>query len=108
MRIYISLPITGEKIEDVERRIDAARSFIEGRGHEAVSPLAVQPDRDAPYAELMGHCVAALLGCDAVVLLPGWGKSRGCRLEREAAVIYNKEVYPFVDCVPEAGDEATS
>ena len=33
----------------------------------------------------------ALLECDAVMFMPGWTKSRGCRLEYQAAKIYEKQ-----------------
>lgn len=101
MKIYISLPITGWKMEEVRIRIAYARALIEARGHEAVDPLSIQPDPEAPYAELMGRCVTALLGCDAVLMLPGWGKSMGCRLERRAAQYYGKKVIEGAESVPD-------
>lgn len=37
-KIYISLPITGYDIKDVEKRCKSASEFIEQLGFEAVSP----------------------------------------------------------------------
>lgn len=37
-----------------------------------VSPLEVQTDLNAPYSELMGNDIKALLECDAIILLDGW------------------------------------
>lgn len=69
MKVYISLPITGHDIEEVEARCIFAGAVLEKKGH-----------------------VAALLECDAAVFLDGWETSRGCRLEFWAARTYGKEV----------------
>lgn len=90
MKIYISLPITGHDIEEVEARCIYASGVIQANGHTPVSPLEVSPDHDATYAKHMGNDIAALLCCDAVVFLDGWRESKGCRLEHAAAKIYNK------------------
>lgn len=94
MKIYISLPITGHDIKDVEQRIRRAKEVLRDLGHEPVSPLdpAVNNDRSKPYGVLLGNDIAALLTCDAVLLLDGWMSSKGCRLEMEAALIYKKEI----------------
>lgn len=90
MKVYISLPITGHDIEEVEANCIYASGVIQAKGHTPVSPLDVSPDPDATYAEHMGDDIEALLCCDAVVFLDGWRESKGCRLEHAAAKIYNK------------------
>ena len=90
MNGYISLPITGHDIEEVEASCIYASGVIQAKGHTPVSPLDVSPDPDATYAEHMGNDIEALLCCDAVVFLDGWRESKGCRLEHAAAKIYNK------------------
>lgn len=93
MKIYISLPISGRDIEEVEARCIFATGVIEKKGHTAVSPLYVSPDPDAPYSVHMGNDIAALLECDAVLFLEGWQVSKGCQLEHKAAELYDKVVY---------------
>ena len=93
MKIYISLPITGRDIKDVEVASRVAADVIAKNGHTPVSPLNVSPDPDATYAQHMGNDIKALLECDAVLLMPGWIASKGCRLESIAAMIYGKRVY---------------
>ena len=90
MKVYISLPITGHDIEEVEARCIFAKSVLKRKGHTPVSPLDVSDNPDASYAEHMGRDISALLECDAVVFLEGWRESKGCRLEHAAAEIYNK------------------
>ena len=92
MKIYISLPITGHDIEEVEARCIFAKAVLEKKGHTPVSPLDVSTDPDATYAEHMGRDIAALLECDAVLFLEGYEDSRGCRLEHAAAEIYGKRI----------------
>ena len=96
MKVYISLPITGRDIERVRVDIDYVASRLREQGHEPVSPLEINADNlDAPYAELLGNDIRALLDCKAIVLLDGWKNSKGCRLEKEAATIYGLELYTF-------------
>ena len=90
MKVYISLPITGHDIEEVEARCIFAKSVLKKKGHTPVSPLDVSDNPNASYAENMGRDISALLECDAVVFLDGWRVSPGCRLEHAAAKIYNK------------------
>lgn len=100
MKVYISLPLTGHDIEEVEANCIYciyASGVIQRKGHTPVSPLDVSPDPDATYAEHIGTDITALLVCEAVLFLPGWQKSKGCRLEYEAAVIYGKEMYFDLD-----------
>lgn len=65
-RIYISLPISGRDMEDVESAIKSAAAQIEKHGFKAVSPLEVSPDPESSYAVHIGRGITALLECDAV------------------------------------------
>lgn len=100
MKIYISLPITGHDIEEVEASCIYASGVIQAKGHTPVSPLDVSPDPDASYAEHMGNDIEALLCCDEVLFLDGWRTSKGCRLEHEAAIIYGKVAFYSMDRIP--------
>lgn len=91
-KVYISLPISGQNLDDVLKRIQEASELLIAKGYIPVSPLEIQPDLDAPYSILMGNDIAALLESDAVLLLDGWENSKGCRLEKQAAKIYHKPI----------------
>ena len=97
MKVYISLPITGHDIEEVEARCIFAKSVLKKKGHTPVSPLDVSDNPDASYAEHMGRDISALLCCDAVVFLEGWEASRGCRLEHAATEIYGKGIFSSLE-----------
>lgn len=100
MKIYISLPITGHDIEEVEASCIYASGVIQAKGHTPVSPLDVSPDSDATYAEHMGNDIEALLNCDAVLFMPEWRSSKGFRLENAAAEIYDKKTFYSLDRIP--------
>lgn len=91
-KIYISLPISGRDMEDVESDCKSASAQIGKHGFKAVSPLEVSPDPESSYAVHIGRGITALLECDAVLVLPGWVESKGCNLEMEAARIYGKKI----------------
>lgn len=101
MKVYISLPITGQDPDEVDAQATFAAGVLGEKGHEAVSPLEIcDPDWD--YNSCMGKCIQELLACDAVVVLEGWSCSKDCRLEAEAADIFGKPLYKGLDEVPES------
>lgn len=76
MKVYISLPITGQDPDEVEAQATFAAGVLEKKGHTAVSPLEIcDPDWD--YITCMGACIQHLLRCDAMVVLEGWSCSKG-------------------------------
>ena len=92
-KVYISLPISGRKLDKVKEEAAIAKSEIESLGFEAVTPFEISPYENASYATHMGNDIAALLECDAIVLLHGWEQSKGCNLEMQAAQIYQKPTF---------------
>ena len=96
-KIYISVPISGRNIEDVESDIIFASAQIEKHGCKAVSPLEVSPNPDASYEEHIGNDMTELLRCDAILLLDNWQQSKGCLLENQAALLYGKNQYYGID-----------
>lgn len=101
MTIYISLPITGYDLEERKRLAEAARRILQldpdvfvvtpfdiGEALELMNPLA-------GYADYMKEDIAYIIEkADAVCFLvnPRLTRSRGVRLEYEAARIYKKQI----------------
>lgn len=100
MKIYISLPITGRDIEEVEADCIYAKGVIQKLGHEAVSPLELVHRDPEDYEAVIGTDITALLCCDAVLFLNGWQQSQGCRLERAAALIFHKQAFFSLNEIP--------
>ena len=92
MKIYISLPITGHDIEEVEARCIFIAAILQEQGHTPISPLELDHRDPEDYEAVIGTDISALLCCDAVYFCKDWESSRGCRLEYQAAKIYGKEI----------------
>lgn len=100
MRIYISLPISGHDIGRCRARARRHADAIVKMGHTAVTPFDVCPEPNKRYSHYMGQDIAALLECDAILLLSGWSESRGCQLEWQCAEIYRKTIFHHHNEIP--------
>ncbi len=83
-RVYISGPITG--MADRNRgAFESAESALVDLGFEPVNPLRNGLPETACWTAHMRADIALLVTCQAIVMLPGWIKSRGATLERHIA-----------------------
>ena len=99
-RCYVAGPVAG--VPDFRERFAAAVPAVEALGYEVVNPCDIAPadhDGECPpgydpgegawhtsSACYMRADLRALLGCDAIYLLPGWSRSRGATVEHAVAV----------------------
>lgn len=86
-RIYISGPITGIDPEVCRNRFEAAEKRLIARGYTPVNPLKNGLPDDAPYDDHMRRDLEMLAECDAIYMLDGWEKSKGCRIEFNVATV---------------------
>lgn len=85
MIIYLAGPMTGLPEHNYPAFADAAAK-LRGRGMEVRSPHEIDGgSMDRSWDWYMRAAIAMLLGCEKIVLLPGWKDSRGARLERKIA-----------------------
>ncbi len=83
MRVYIAGPVTGIEDDNKGAFTWAAWKLVE-MGHEPIVPHDyVGPD--TPWSDAMRICIGQLAWCDAIMLLEGWQKSKGARLEATIA-----------------------
>lgn len=121
MRLYLSGPMSG--LPDSNRpAFTAATKKLRAQGHSVVCPteldfLPVPEEKHEAYRKLLWRTfiirdVAMILTCafDAVVVLPGWERSRGARMEVIAAVmiglpiLWAKDLKPVVFNSIDLGD----
>ena len=98
--IYVSTPINGRsektrqaKMEAAGKRMEELRSMLAKEYPEArvIVPFDIVPPKDdITEAVALGRCITALLECDTVAFDFEWQKSRGCRVEYETALMYEK------------------
>lgn len=94
MKIYLSGPISGMARHDYMTQFQVVERFIMGRGHEVVNPTKLAPSRWLWIYRLIGYKMTLLYDlwhlfkCDHICMLTGWERSRGARLEKATAEIF--------------------
>lgn len=80
-RVYISGPITG--MPDLNRpAFEEMKKRLTEAGYLAISPFDVSMVSDKKnWQDYMRADIEAMMGCDAVLMLPGWEKSTGACIE---------------------------
>lgn len=91
MKIYISGAITDDL--NYEEKFERAERFLLEQGHSVVNPAAVAYGEEFSYKDFIDMDLNALMRCDAIYMLNGWGKSKGARLELLYAVTVGLDVY---------------
>lgn len=93
-QIYISIPITGRKIDEVKEEVEIIKfKYKHIYGYKFVfTPFDIVCDINIPYNTAMGMDIKVLLDSDIVVFCNDWENSKGCQLEHSAAKIYNKKI----------------
>lgn len=91
MKIYISLPITGREAE-ARHHADIVKAALSRAGHEVVNPFEIFVGKNPTYADYLCVDLRALAECDAIFLCNGWQSSRGCRIERNFADEFHKQI----------------
>lgn len=107
MVIYISGPITGHAPAICEKRFSEAREELEKKGHFAVSPWHISKHLPINFTheDYMEIDMDILAKCDAVLMLDGWTRSVGCRMEQRFMVMNGlKKVFYDLDEIPEVDD----
>ena len=85
MRIYISGQITGLNLVEVQNRFNAMEYYLIGKGYEVVNPFNLFKDQNLSWSDFMKVDIKALLDCNAIIMLKGFEKSKGSKLELKIA-----------------------
>ena len=92
-KIYIAGKVTGEDLAKCTMKFGTAQMELEKAGFEAINPLEVVGDWKAEWKPAMQKCLPALIGCDAVLMLPCYSESRGACIEKQLAYDLDIPVY---------------
>lgn len=81
MKLYISGPITGK--EDLNRaNFEETEDLLLQKGFSPVNPHKLPMDIPSQsWENYMRRDLKSLCDCDGIVMLDGWQKSRGAKLE---------------------------
>jgi len=97
-RIYIAGPMTGyPELNFPLFHEHAARLRVEG--FDVVNPAELCDDIAGQWVECMRRDLTALLTCDTVLALPGWGQSAGATLEVHVATSLGMTLLEAADTV---------
>ncbi len=85
-RVYIAGPISG--LPNGNRAaFDQAAARLMLAGYSVVNPHDINaPYPNPTWSEAMRRDIKVMVDCDVIVLLPGGGRSRGARRDRQSAV----------------------
>lgn len=97
---YLSGPVSGLDISEARRVFAKAEEYLRSRGLVPVNPMRSGVPVPSPWEEHMRADIKAMLGCSGILMLPGWERSRGARLEHEIAKELGFEI-EYEDGTPE-------
>ena len=94
MKIMISQPMKGKTNEQIREERKALVEALEREGHEVVDTVfETAPDNVDMAVYMLGESIKFISKVDAVYFMKGWEKARGCKIEHQVAVEYNKKVF---------------
>lgn len=94
MKIMISQPMNGKTNEQIREERMALVEALEREGHEVVDTVfETAPDNVDIAIYMLGESIKFISKVDAVYFMKGWEKARGCKIEHQVAVEYDKKVF---------------
>jgi hypothetical protein len=102
-KVYVSGPMTGYPEFNYPAFHEASAALRE-YGYEVVSPAEIDAESGllagtSLWEDFIRHDVRILTYCDGIVLLDGWHKSRGARLEHHIALTLNMDVLTLAEAL---------
>lgn len=101
MKLYLAGPMTGYPDHNFPAFAGAAAALRE-RGHNVLSAHEILHDglpgdlANLPHERYLRDDLKEMLECDGIVLLPGWPRSTGARLELSTALALKMTVFFYL------------
>lgn len=92
MIVYIAGPMAGIA-EDNANAFAAAEKRLKALGMVVINPTVLP--KGLRHESYMPICLSMIDACDAVVLLPGWGRAAGAQIEEKYAKAQGKTVAEY-------------
>jgi hypothetical protein len=73
-------------------RFEKAEQHLKAKGREVVNPTKLPHKHDKTWQSYMREDIKALVECEAVYMLKGFGASRGALLEMELALALGMKI----------------
>jgi hypothetical protein len=83
-KIYLAGKVTGLPRVTATMLFGTVQKRLMDQGYEVIVPLDIVPNNTS-WEQAMKICIAALIQCDEVHLLPNWIDSKGAILEQQIA-----------------------
>lgn len=93
MKIMISQPMRGKSNEEIKKERENIVDKLTRKGYTVIdSIISDEPPKDCDEAiYYLSKSIETIGKVDCLYFMKGWEKARGCKIEHEVAVNYNKE-----------------
>ena len=92
MKIMISQPMRGKTEKEIKNEREALVKKLQEEGHEVLETVFEDFDCYASPIAYLARSIEFLDKADAVVFMKGWENARGCKIEHEIALKYEKYI----------------
>ena len=89
-KVFISQSMNGRSNRAIKEERQPIIETYESKGYEIIDSILDMGPANA--IEYLAESIRLMNDADIVVMMKGWAKSRGCRIEHEIAVAYDKEI----------------
>lgn len=91
----ISQPMRGKTNEEIRKEREKLIRQLELNGHEVVDTIInKEPPKNIDEAiYYLSKSIEFISRVDAVYFMKGWEKARGCKIEHEVAIEYDKQIF---------------
>lgn len=92
MKIMISQPMRGKTEKEIKDEREELVKKLQEEGHEVLETVFEDFDCYASPIAYLARSIEFLDKADAVVFMKGWENARGCKIEHEIALKYEKYI----------------
>lgn len=92
-KYFISQPMNGKTVQEIKEERKFIVNYLESIGNTVIDSIFdVQCEDENDAIKMLGKCIEKIAEADVVFFMHGWNKARGCKIEHEVAVEYNKRI----------------